>query len=244
MPVPNSSTPAGLSGAKAPVGAMHVILAIAGWFWGGICIISGLANISNHPGYAILLVALGLLVLPPVWRMAVAAIGRPLTLRYTIIPGMLAVIPISAMVSQATAEREAEDARLAAAAAEVRRQDSAFLSAHPNVDPYAYSGWKAKAKDSSSNSRLGLGSFLSIQDSVRKQRVADSVLAEKTRRQDSIRNARAAYQAKIDAERAAKRAAAAERERYEPEMYNGHEVHTGPRGGRYYINSNGNKVYL
>jgi colicin import membrane protein len=26
--------------------------------------------------------------------------------------------------------------------------------------------------------------------------------------------------------------------------YNGKKVYTGPRGGRYYINSNGNKTYL
>lgn len=28
------------------------------------------------------------------------------------------------------------------------------------------------------------------------------------------------------------------------EYYNGHRVYTGPRGGRYYINSNGNKTYI
>lgn len=29
-----------------------------------------------------------------------------------------------------------------------------------------------------------------------------------------------------------------------PATYNGHTVYTGPRGGCYYINSNGNKVYI
>jgi len=28
------------------------------------------------------------------------------------------------------------------------------------------------------------------------------------------------------------------------ETYNGHEVITGPRGGKYYINKNGNKTYI
>lgn len=28
------------------------------------------------------------------------------------------------------------------------------------------------------------------------------------------------------------------------ETYNGHTVYTGPRGGKYYYNSNGNKVYI
>lgn len=28
------------------------------------------------------------------------------------------------------------------------------------------------------------------------------------------------------------------------ETYNGHKVHTGPKGGKYYINSSGNKVYI
>lgn len=28
------------------------------------------------------------------------------------------------------------------------------------------------------------------------------------------------------------------------ETYNGHEVFTGPRGGKYYINKNGNKTYI
>ena len=28
------------------------------------------------------------------------------------------------------------------------------------------------------------------------------------------------------------------------EYYNGHKVYTGPRGGKYYINSSGNKVYI
>lgn len=28
------------------------------------------------------------------------------------------------------------------------------------------------------------------------------------------------------------------------DTYNGNEIHTGPRGGRYYINKNGNKTYI
>lgn len=28
------------------------------------------------------------------------------------------------------------------------------------------------------------------------------------------------------------------------ETYNGHKVYTGPRGGKYYINSHGNKTYI
>ncbi|MEO5930009.1 MAG: hypothetical protein ABIR47_08755, partial [Candidatus Kapaibacterium sp.] len=28
------------------------------------------------------------------------------------------------------------------------------------------------------------------------------------------------------------------------ETYNGHVIYTGPRGGRYYINSSGNKTYI
>lgn len=28
------------------------------------------------------------------------------------------------------------------------------------------------------------------------------------------------------------------------ETYNGHKVYTGPKGGKYYINSNGNKIYI
>jgi len=28
------------------------------------------------------------------------------------------------------------------------------------------------------------------------------------------------------------------------EYYNGHKIYTGPRGGRYYINHNGNKTYI
>ncbi len=28
------------------------------------------------------------------------------------------------------------------------------------------------------------------------------------------------------------------------DYYNGHKIYTGPRGGRYYINSNGNKTYI
>lgn len=28
------------------------------------------------------------------------------------------------------------------------------------------------------------------------------------------------------------------------DTYNGHKIYTGPRGGRYYINSNGNKTYI
>jgi len=35
-----------------------------------------------------------------------------------------------------------------------------------------------------------------------------------------------------------------EKEYYDRNYYNGHKIYTGPRGGRYYINSNGNKVYL
>ena len=28
------------------------------------------------------------------------------------------------------------------------------------------------------------------------------------------------------------------------EYYNGHKIHIGPRGGRYYINGNGRKTYI
>lgn len=28
------------------------------------------------------------------------------------------------------------------------------------------------------------------------------------------------------------------------EYYNGHKIYTGPRGGRYYINKNGQKTYI
>ena len=28
------------------------------------------------------------------------------------------------------------------------------------------------------------------------------------------------------------------------DTYNGHKIYTGPRGGRYYINSNGKKTYI
>ena len=28
------------------------------------------------------------------------------------------------------------------------------------------------------------------------------------------------------------------------EYYNGHKIYTGPRGGKYYINKNGNKTYI
>lgn len=28
------------------------------------------------------------------------------------------------------------------------------------------------------------------------------------------------------------------------DYYNGHKIYTGPRGGRYYINKNGNKTYI
>lgn len=28
------------------------------------------------------------------------------------------------------------------------------------------------------------------------------------------------------------------------DYYNGHKIYTGPRGGRYYINSNGQKTYI
>jgi colicin import membrane protein len=28
------------------------------------------------------------------------------------------------------------------------------------------------------------------------------------------------------------------------EYYNGHKIYTGPRGGKYYINSNGKKTYI
>lgn len=31
---------------------------------------------------------------------------------------------------------------------------------------------------------------------------------------------------------------------YNQNYYNGHRIHTGPRGGKYYLNNNGNKVYL
>lgn len=90
-----------------------------------------------------------------------------------------------------------------------------------------------------------LTAFLYIPNyAANKKIMNDSVKAlrvEQTRVKDSVRTAK-------------KRAAQEEIERLSDgqiyrdkkgnEWYNGYKVETGPRGGKYYINSNGNKTYI
>jgi colicin import membrane protein len=75
----------------------------------------------------------------------------------------------------------------------------------------------------------------------------DSIAGAKQHREDSIMQARqwrADSIAALRATRQAARPAPIRETESSAGTYNGHQIFIGPRGGRYYINSNGNKTYI
>lgn len=229
-----------------------VFLKFCSWMWGLTAIGGGMMNMSARPFLASLHLLLGLLMLPPVRRLLWRLVGfRP--------PHPVAPLAIGAAIfavamavgSSLQAEQKAEQRRLAQIAEVQEQEENAFIASYPYVDRDALRAWRSSAADSTSDSNKTLASFLVWQQDLHNQRIADSIDTIRRLREDSILAAKQRRKDSIDEVREAHRLLALEQQRkkvYEqeqaPEMYNGHVVYTGRRGGRYYINSNGNKTYI
>jgi colicin import membrane protein len=105
--------------------------------------------------------------------------------------------------------------------------EQTFLKHYPFIKADEYQEWIAIAKDSITNHQLKASNFIH-------DRKIEFVKHER----DSIKLAKEEANRLRREERRQQRIYEAEN------TYNGHVIYTGPRGGRYYINSNGNKTYV
>jgi colicin import membrane protein len=191
---------------------------------------------------------LGLILLPPLNRFIRRITGGRLTRTWTGVASLcLATVWIASSTHNAAMEKARIDqlsANEAKALAERAARREALLREFPFVRPWSFDAWVLVAHDSATKPELTMAGFIAGEQTARaialRQQRADSIARvkrEKERRAAARKEA--AYAAA--AERRA-RASAASTSR--AEYSGGHEIHIGPRGGRYYINANGNKTYI
>ena len=138
-----------------------------------------------------------------------------------------------------------QERQLALEKSKIQAQENLFLSKYSFVKSEDYKTWKAKAKDSVTNPRLKQAAFLKEREKehlIRQkewERIANEQEQKRVKRQKEV--ARLAQQEEKERKREARRQ---ERAYAAENTYNGHTIHTGPRGGRYYYNSHGNKTYI
>ena len=115
---------------------------------------------------------------------------------------------------------------------EKQKMQQEFLTVYPFITASEYNNWLTLSKDSINNPHYTRSNFVSLKKKVHIKRQQDSIKLAKEEEQIQRREEK---KRKLEQQRI-----------YEAntEYYNGHVVHTGPRGGRYYINSNGNKTYI
>lgn len=221
--------------------AARTFLRFCSWFWGLNLIFAGALNITNHPMSAIALTILGILLLPVTRGILGRALNVYLGPKVAALVVVVAFVAMGFLGSDVLRDYELKEQRQARIAAERDRQDSLFISAHPFVDRDSLRAWREASRDSTNNPSLRIEAFLQRQRDWRKQWIADSIAAARKAFADSVMAVKQHRRDSIAEARAARRAAAVE---VRTETYNGHEVYTGPRGGRYYINSHGNKTYI
>lgn len=128
------------------------------------------------------------------------------------------------------------------AAEHLRQQnESNFLAQHSFIKVNSYRRWLIESKDSLQYEKYTLSNYLKKEKENYIQHKSDSIQYAKTEKQKRIKEKQLAIKAEKARIRSEKQAEAAERAY---NTYNGHTIHTGPRGGRYYINSNGRKTYI
>ncbi len=252
--------------ATKPAGASF--LRFCAWIWGILGIICGMSYKETDWRLGVLAMAAGFLMLPAIR----ALISRVLGFRLVHPMAMGAVVLVIVMMigRDISLKDSAKKEQQAAIAREAEKQDRVFLERYPFVSRDSLHAWRKSAADSIADPGGTLASFLERQQQAYHRRLddsmlhaknwrKDSILAAKKRRADSLADLREARrlaelrEIRRLAELREARRLAAEQKRWSKESYRantgggysgGRVIHTGPRGGRYYINSNGNKTYV
>lgn len=214
---------------------------------------AGIAYVEKSYFLGSLMMVLGAVMLPStrkfIYRIAGFRIAHPAVIAVAIFGTVIA------MGHQLGVEREAETERLAKIAAEEERWENAFIASHSFVDRDSLRAWRKNSADSVKDQSRTLVSFLKKQEEMYRIHIEDSIIHAKKQYEDSIASAKKwhtdstlAARNRVKDSRAqvreVRRLTAIREQENAPEMYNGHVVYTGPRGGKYYINSNGNKTYI
>lgn len=232
---------------------VRIFLTFGAWLWGISSILLGAGYITKNALFGVLAIVLGVMMLPITRRVIDRVTG--VRFLHPLAVGAAVLVVMMMIGRELSIEEKARMERLMKIEQERGRQDSVFIAQYPFVDRTELRAWRESAADSVTDSAHTMDAFLERQRVRHRRRVDDSIAAARKWHEDSIA---AAWQWRRDSVTAAKdrrrdslnrvreeRRLAAERERrYAPELYNGHVVYTGPRGGRYYINSNGRKTYI
>ncbi len=241
------------------------------WGWGLLAIGAGAERISDDTLLGVLCLLLGFLMLPFTYDRIRRSFGFRIAHPAAIAVAILAVM--GGLGNTLQKRDQAEQQRLAIIARQERVHDDVLIARYPFVDRDSLHAWRTTAADSAIDPRRTFASFLEAQRIFQRKRISDSIESARKRREDSLAQALqwrqdsiasakkwrqdsilAAKQRKkdsIDEARERRQLADLERRRERSyrtqssaETYNGHIIYTGPRGGRYYINSNGNKTYI
>lgn len=228
-------------------------LRLCSWAWGIMAVIGGIAYVEKSYFLGIVCMLLGGVMLPPtrrfIHRIAGFKLAHPAAIAFAIFGVMIAI------GHREQVEEKAEAERLMKIAKAEEQWENAFITAHPFVNRDSLRVWKKHAADSTKHPGNTLASFLERQQEMHRRHIEDStadakrwhddsIASAKKWHADSILTARNRVKDSLAQVREARRLAAVREQENAPEMYNGHVVYTGPRGGKYYINSNGNKTYI
>jgi len=241
---------------------MTLLFNLSSWGWGSIGVLGGCSRFAQNPVVASLSILCGLILIPPIRRFIGRAIGVRVARRVAIGSGLAILALIMVMGRDIQIEEAIEEERVMKLAQEEERRDSILLARYPFLERDSLHAWKNVAGDSVTNPRNRFDAFIREQEEHHVRYVADSIaralkwhedsiVSARQYRADSIKMARAHIRDSIAQAREARRAAAEQARSLEytessggAGTYNGRTIYIGPRGGRYYINSNGNKTYI
>lgn len=241
---------------------MTFLFNFSSWIWGSIAIVAGIASIGQNALLGPLFMVLGIALLPPIRRRMGRVTGVKAAKRIAVGSG-LGILALMAMMGRDLQLEEEKEAKRRMEIAEAEaRYDSSLAAHYPFLDRDSIQAWRMVAADSATNASHTLAAFVERQrteyqrfvtDSIvraakwREDSIAsaakwreDSIVAAKERRRDSLELVREARRLAAEQDRLSRQIES----RSASETYNGRTIYTGPRGGRYYINSNGRKTYI
>jgi hypothetical protein len=223
---------------------------ICSWGWGVFGVIIGIAAAVGDPVPGIAMSILGIALLPAVRRMYGRVIGVKPALGASVASGVGILALMMLFGARGVREAKVKEERRMKLAREEDRRDSALVARYPYVDRDSLRAWREHASDSATNADDTFASFLRKQEAWRKSFVADSIARGRQLRSDSIASAKRNRADSLKAAREERSEGARQArllqqtETGSSGTYKGHTIYVGPRGGRYYINSNGNKTYI
>lgn len=222
------------------------LLKFFSWTWAVTGILLGIGEFSPAPWLSALIIVLGIFLIPPIRKRIGSTIGIRLAQPVALALAVGIFCSMYAIGADIRRRTEAETAKQAAIAKEERYRDSVFTVQYPFVNTDSLHVWRKVAGDSMTNPNHTLTLFLKEQKDIYQHHLADSIAQARQWRQDSLVAAKQKRQDSLKAVQESRRAVAESRRltQQNEETYNGHTIYTGPRGGRYYINSHGNKTYV